>query len=76
MRIRKRCRACGGIYFTEGLDGAAYYHVCPPLSIQEDGTTVERQNKRDERPDPREAAGSGLILAPGDGAADEPVVRP
>jgi hypothetical protein len=30
-----KCNACGGIYDPIGIDGVAYFHVCPPLSVPE-----------------------------------------
>lgn len=55
-----RCATCRGTYHDPGLDGAPYFHVCPPLPLREltpeqlalaeQGAVFLRNGHRDERP--------------------------
>jgi hypothetical protein len=42
-----QCTSCGGEYFNSDREGRPYFHACPPIQM-EDGTTKERDDKRDE----------------------------
>ena len=75
---RYRCNSCRGEYSPVCSDGAAYFHVCPPVVDSETLEISPRPDARDENRDPQtgaiKAEGKGRVeLAPGEERRPAPV---
>lgn len=58
-----QCNGCGGTYHPVQADGAAYYHVCPPMPGPPHEPAQNMAGHRDENPVQVEVPKPSEILA-------------